>query len=222
MKSLKSRLNSSLRQFISISAFLVIFMFFAALAIWSLDFVAHQSTFALLVAAELVAFALLTYLYYEENPNTVERRWLLSGFAAIGVLTVLAAAMFVGVSSTPQPTVEMSIYGGEVSGSVYGFGNSSTSITSPGPKLTFKVGDVVKMTLNNAGKMPHNWALTTSNVTDTTVLFNAVIASDTTPLQSGQSGSVTFKVTQAGNFYYVCQVAGHLELGMWGEVTINP
>ena len=205
-----------------IAIFLLTFLVIVGVAIWLLDLVAQQRIFGFLMSAEFVAFALLVYLYYEENPQDISKKLLLSGFAALGVLVLLAAAVFAGVGSTPKPNVSVTLYAGEISLTQYGFGNSSTSITSPGPTLTFKVGDVVNMTLVNAGTMPHNWALVNANQTSASVLFHAQIASGTVPIQVNQTGSVIFTVTKSGNFYYICQVPGHVQLGMWGSVVINP
>ena len=205
-----------------IAIFLLTFLVIVGVAIWLLDLVAQQRVFGFLVSAEFVAFALLVYLYYEENPQEISQKLLLSGFAALGVFVLLAAAVFVGVGSTPKPNVSVTLYSKEISSSLYGFGNSSTSVTSPGPTLTFKVGDVVNMTLINIGKMPHDWALVNANQTSASVLFNARIASSTVPLEPNQTGSVIFTVTKSGNFYYICQVPGHVQLGMWGSVIANP
>ena len=205
-----------------IAIFLLTFLVIVGVAIWLLDLVAQQRVFGFLVSAEFVAFALLVYLYYEENPQEISQKLLLSGFAALGVFVLLAAAVFAGVGSSPKPNVSVTLYAGEISLTEYGFGNSSTSITSPGPTLTFKVGDVVNMTLFNAGTMPHNWALVTTNQTSASVLFGAQIASGSVPLEVNQTGSVIFRVTKSGNFNYICQVPGHVQLGMWGSVVINP
>ena len=125
----------------------------------------------------------------------VSKKLLLSGFAALGVLVLLAAAVFAGVGTSPPlppPNVSVTLYAGQVSLTVYGFGNSATSITSPGPTLTFKVGDVVNMTVFNVGTMPHNWALTTTNQTSAKVLFGAQIDSGSVPIEVNQTGSVSF------------------------------
>ncbi len=98
-----------------------------------------------------------------------------------------------------------------------GFGNSATSITSPGPTLTFTVGDVVNMTVFNAGTMPHNWALVASNDTSGKVLFGAKIDSGSVPIPVNESASVVFRVTKAGNYFYICQVPGHVQLRHVGQ-----
>ncbi len=127
----------------------------------------------------------------------------------------------VSPSSSPTATITVTLYGGEISSTNYGFGNSSNSLTSPGPTLTFKVGDVVKVTFYNVGQNPHAWAITTSKASSSQVLFSAEIGSGTNPIAPGSSGSVTFTVTQAGNFFYICTVPGHSDLGMWGNVIVT-
>lgn len=223
-------MKSTSNYFRLIATFLLIFLVIVGISIWFLDFIAQQRIFGFLMSAEFVAFAMLVYLYYEENPQNISKKLLLSGFASLGVLVLLGAALFAGVGSSPPlpspnvsaPNVSVTLYAGEVSLAEYGFGNSATSITSPGPTLTFKVGDVVNMTVFNAGTMPHNWALVTSNQTSAKVLFGAQIASGSVGIPVNQTGSVNFSITKSGNFYYICQVPGHVSLGMWGNVVVNP
>jgi hypothetical protein len=160
-----------------IAVLLLTFLVIVGIVIWLLDLVTQQRIFGFLMSAEFVAFALLVYLYYEENPQDINKKLLLSGFIALGILVLLAAAVFAGV---------------------------------------------VNMTLINVGQMSHDWALVTANQTSASVLFHAQIASGTFPLATNQTGSIIFTVTKSGNFYYVCQVPGHVQLGMWGSVVINP
>lgn len=206
----------------AIAIALVIFLAVVAVAVWLLDLVAQQSVFGILVGAEFFAFAMLVYLYYEENAESVNRKRLSVGFAVLAALVVVGAAMLLGVGASPKPNVELTLYAGEVSSSVYGFGLNASSIQSPGPVLTFKVGDVVKMTVMNVGQMPHNWALTAQNQTGSEVLFNAQVGTITNPLFTNQGGKDTFTIAQTGNFYYICEIPGHVELGMWGTVVVNP
>jgi uncharacterized cupredoxin-like copper-binding protein len=207
-----------------ITAFLLIFLVIVAVGIWFLDLITQQRVFGFLMSAEFVAFAMLVYIYYYEDP-AVFKKLLSAGFVALGILVLLAAAVLAGVgapAAVPTPNVSVTLYAGERALGEYGFGNSSTNITSPGPTLTFKVGDVVNMTVFNVGTMPHNWALVTTNQTSAPVLFSAKIASGSVPIEVNQTGSVIFTVTKSGNFSYVCQVPGHVQGGMWGSVVINP
>lgn len=120
------------------------------------------------------------------------------------------------------PTVNITLYGGEINTTRYGFGLSSTSLSSPGPTLTLKMSDIVKLTFINAGKIPHGFAITDAPKSGSTNLFGAAVASASNPLAPGQGGSVVFQPTAVGDaFYYICPVPGHAELGMWGHVTVT-
>jgi uncharacterized cupredoxin-like copper-binding protein len=204
--------------------FLLAFLVVVGVSVWVLNLITQQRVFGFLVSAELVAFAMLVYIYYEENPG-ISKKLLSAGFVALGVLVLLAAAVLAGVGTTsplPPPNVSLTMYAGQVSLTVYGFGSSATNITSPGPTLTFTLGDVVNMTVFNVGTMPHNWALVSSESTSGKVLFGAQIGSGSVPIQVNETASVVFKVTKSGDYFYICQVPGHVQLGMWGNVVINP
>ncbi|HML01976.1 MAG TPA: cupredoxin domain-containing protein [Candidatus Bathyarchaeia archaeon] len=138
-------------------------------------------------------------------------------------ITGMTAESNIASATVVVINVNIVLYAGEVNATAYGFGNSSSSITSPGPSLTFKVNDVVNMTLHNVGTMGHNWALVTQKVDGSTSLAfpNAQIASGSSPVQPGDTASTIFVVTQAGNYYYICQVDAHVTLGMWGNVTVT-
>ena len=143
----------------AVSVFLLIFLVIVAVGVWFLNLITQQRVFGFLMSAEFIAFAMLVYIYYYEDP-VVFKRMLAGGFVVLGVLVLLAAAVLAGVAApaaVPKPTVSATIYAGERALGEYGFGTTATNITSPGPTLTFKVGDVVNMTVFNVGTMPHNW-----------------------------------------------------------------
>ena len=206
-----------------IAVLLLVFIVVTAITMWTLDLIAQQRTFALLLSAELIAFAMMVYLYYVETPKDISRRWLFAGAIALAAVVLLAASVIPGVTNTSTtPNVNITLYEGAVSSNLYGFGYSANNLVSPGPTLTFKVGDIVNVTVTDVGQLPHNWAIVSTNQTSAPVQFNAQIRSASSPLQHGESGSVVFTVTKAGDYYYICQVEGHVDLGMWGKVVVNP
>ncbi|MGE5533185.1 MAG: hypothetical protein ACM3UN_02410 [Bacillota bacterium] len=158
---------------------------------------------------------------------------------ALIIVLALAAGLFIGSLSMlvfpiqPQlitgsgspdgiPTVNITLYAGELSGSNYGFGTSAENITSPGPTLRFKTSDVVNLTLINVGNLPHAFSITAEPRTGAITLFRANVASATNPLNPGQSGSVIFTPNSPSDQdYYICPVAGHAELGMYGSIIIS-
>jgi plastocyanin len=132
-------------------------------------------------------------------------------------------------SPTPTPTTSpsgtptaLTLYAGSVtSGSgTYGYGNSSSNIVSPGPTLTLKVGTTYTMTVYNVANIPHSWEIVSTKAISSSPLFGAGI-DITNFIPAGGSGSITFTPDQAGNFYYVCTVPGHIDLGMWGNVVVT-
>jgi len=127
-------------------------------------------------------------------------------------------------NSTPPPSpppaspVVAIIYAGEISPTEYGFGNSSTFLTSPGPSLNVHVNSTVMIMYENAGVQPHSFEVV-SSLTNGTVLFNSSLAG---PVQSGEYGTVIFNATQAGSFWYISPVNNDVALGMWGHFTVDP
>jgi uncharacterized cupredoxin-like copper-binding protein len=113
----------------------------------------------------------------------------------------------------------MDVYAAE-----YKFGTSSGSMSSPGPTLTFTAGQTYTITLHNVGTMLHNFAIVTTKADGSTALAfsGAQIGSTSNPITAGNTGSCTFTASTAGSYYYICQVDGHVSLGMWGTVTVNP
>ncbi len=148
----------------------------------------------------------------------------------IGIIVVIivVAGLYYALVFAPgqiaAPNVTIQLYEGEikVNGQTHGaFSFSQNNLTSPGPTLNFKVGDVVKVTVNNVGTIAHNWAIVTDKSSPNSVVFTAQIQSGSNPISPGSSGSVTFKADKAGTYNYICQVPGHVDLGMYGTVVVS-
>jgi plastocyanin len=120
-----------------------------------------------------------------------------------------------------QAATQLTVYAGEINANLYGFGSSATTIVSPGPPMTFTSGEIVTVTLVNAGTMPHNFAIVDAKSSTANVLWSAQIGSADNGLNAGTNSSVTFTVGNAGNYYYICQQDGHVNLGSWGNVVVN-
>ena len=158
-------------------------------------------------------------------------------YAAIAVVVIVVAFggyyYWMGTQSTTPPpgsntgsntvsnTASITIYGGEVSASSYGWGLTQSKLTSPGPTLNMTVGTTYKLTFNNVGQFPHAFVIKNANSATATTMWNAAVGSASAPITAGQSGSVTFTPTQAGTYYYLCPVPGHDDLGMWGMVKVT-
>jgi nitrite reductase (NO-forming) len=161
------------------------------------------------------------------STQTHRRRTGLYIAIAIIVIVIIVggvlAYIYTQAPSTPSGTgTPLTLYAGSVtSGSgTYGYGNSASEITSPGPTLNLKVGTTYTMTVNNVGNIPHSWEIVSTKATSNSPMFGAGI-DITSYIPPGASGTVTFTPNQAGNFYYVCTVPGHIDLGMWGNVVVT-
>ena len=144
------------------------------------------------------------------------------------LIFVLSSALAIGLISAftapvkAQTVTQLTMYAGEVSSGAYGFGNSASSITSPGPTLTLKEGTTYNMTVYNVSHMSmlHSWEISSSEAVASSAQWGAAIDL-TNYIPAGGSGSVEFTPTQTGNFYYVCTFPGHIALGMWGKVVVS-
>ncbi|MGH2522562.1 MAG: cupredoxin domain-containing protein [Anaerolineales bacterium] len=74
--------------------------------------------------------------------------------------------------------------------------------------LTGKVGQPIKVTLQNTGALEHSFVIDELNVKIEGV-------------QAGQSGEATFTPQSAGTYEYYCNVVGHKEAGMTGTLTVS-
>jgi uncharacterized cupredoxin-like copper-binding protein len=145
---------------------------------------------------------------------------------AIVIIVVIVVGIVLYEQSLTPPSggttpVALTLYEGEIAGTAtYGFGNTASDLTTPGPQLTLTQGTTYTMTVYNVGTLQHSWEISSSNTGNPSPLFNSEI-NPGTYINPGASGSVTFTPNQSGNFYYVCPVPGHTDLGMWGNVVIS-
>jgi len=136
----------------------------------------------------------------------------------IGLLTTLTATTTKAQTSGNTIT----LYAGSVnSGSgTYGYGLSSSKITSPGPTLNLVEGTTYTITVNNVSNMQHSFEIVPTEAASTSPLWNSGI-DITSYISADSSGSATVTPTQTGNFYYVCTVPAHISLGMYGKVVVT-
>lgn len=134
-------------------------------------------------------------------------------------------------TNTPVPTATSSgtnlvLYEGPLttgasSSTLFGFGNTATDITSPGPTLNLKEGTTYTMTVYNVDpSMAHSWEIVSTKAVSSSPLFGAGIHI-TDYIPAGSSASVTFTPNQSGSFYYVCTRPGHIGYGMYGTVNVQ-
>ncbi len=144
----------------------------------------------------------------------------------IAVVVVIAAVALVFLlpsiqqKETSAPLV-IRVYVGEIGATKYGFGFSKDRITSPGPDIRVKVGTKIQIIFKNIGSLPHTFAITTEKKFDAEPLWNVQLGTPTKPVGAGEEKSITFTPNRAGEFFYICQVPGHIELGNWGKVIVE-
>lgn len=155
-----------------------------------------------------------------------------SAVVGAGIATIVGAVLLTGIvalltlpPATGPPTgpasVEVTLYGGELADK-FGFGLEIGALSSPGPTLKLKVGDVVRIRFKNVGEIQHAFWVVPALGQEARPLWGAEIGSATRPLRPGQEGVITFKVEKLGNqkVFYVCPVPGHALRGMFGEIDI--
>lgn len=112
-------------------------------------------------------------------------------------------------------------FSGDVFEKDYAFGFSQNAFAMPGPTLNLRLNESVTVIVHNLGPTGHNWAIVQTKSDTAPVMFSAQAGTPQSPIASGGSVSVTFTPDTAGNYFYICQVPGHLDLGMWGNVVVS-
>ncbi len=144
----------------------------------------------------------------------------------LGALVILASIGFflmpeASTSITEPPNIEITIRGGDLDDK-FGFAlEGDEELTTPGPTIYLKKGDVVKLTFENVGEIPHNFAIVESLEDDAKVLFNSRAGTVFRTVPPGESKSVIFRADKAGEFYYMCEVPGHHRRGMRGDIVVE-
>ncbi len=132
-----------------------------------------------------------------------------------------------GSGSQPQqqpapprnPDVELTVYAGD-----YRFGLRPDAMTSPGPELRVKVGSLVKLTVVNVGQAVHVLTVVRDLREDpdaVPVFEGASAGTPRNPIPPGSSVTVYFVADRVGSYYYVCNVPGHVSLGMYGRFVVE-
>jgi len=118
-----------------------------------------------------------------------------------------------------EPDVELTVYAGD-----FGFGLRSDAISSPGPELRVKVGSLVKLTVVNVGQAVHVLTVVKDLREDPNavpVFSGAYAGTPNNPIPPGSSVTVHFVAEKEGSYYYVCNVPGHVRLGMYGRFVVE-
>ena len=89
------------------------------------------------------------------------------------------------------------------------------------PDIEVNLGDEITINIKNEGLMPHAFGVVTNPDDVNSVIFNSAIGTASSPLTSGNAGTVKFKATKVGEYYYICLVPGHALQGMQGIFVVE-
>ena len=89
------------------------------------------------------------------------------------------------------------------------------------PTITASVGDKIIFDVTNAGKSFHSFGVTASDEGFGGIIPGTEVASASNPLKPGEAGSSEFIPGEAGEYYYICTVPGHREMGMVGTIIVE-
>ena len=84
---------------------------------------------------------------------------------------------------------------------------AATDIAYDTDNISAVVGQAVNIEFVNNGALEHNFIIDEFGIDNL--------------LQSGESSTISFTPDQTGTYEYYCNVAGHLEAGMKGTVTVS-
>jgi len=120
---------------------------------------------------------------------------------AVLLFVVLSAALLIsacGGSSVPPSAKTLSV--------------TATEFAFAPNVFEAKVGEDLTFSIENNGTLDHNFVVFDPSGKEAT----------RTTVARGTSGSVTFKVSTAGDWAIVCDVAGHKQAGMTATLKASP
>jgi len=89
------------------------------------------------------------------------------------------------------------------------------------PEIHASVGDKIVFDVANAGKSFHAFAITDSKEGPGPAIDGTTIGTADNPMKLGGKGEITFVPAKAGEYFYICAVPGHRELGMEGKIEVT-
>ena len=91
---------------------------------------------------------------------------------------------------------------------------TATDLKFTPPTLQAKVGQKVKIVLENKGVIEHDISFPTLKADKPANSLKAVA-------KPGQSATIEFTPTAAGTYEYICTIPGHKEAGMKGTINVG-
>ena len=112
---------------------------------------------------------------------------------------------------TDEDSIDLSddtIDSGPAAGVVQEFTVAGSNFAFDPAEMRVQAGDTVRITLTNDSPMPHDWRLDE---------FNAA----TEIINTGETDTIEFVASQAGEFEYYCSVGNHRAMGMVGTLIVE-
>ena len=160
-----------------ISILLLVFLVLVAVYMWSLDLIAHQGVFGVLLSAEMIAFSMLIYICMEPGYNRLNKTWLAIGYFTLALLLSTSIAVS---QKTETGTPSTSQIGPVTVTAALGTTSNETSITS-------------SITTTSQAKSSSSETLTIENTTGSTTA--ATSTSDSTIVSSNSTSTTTQQTT---------------------------
>lgn len=113
-----------------------------------------------------------------------------------------------GVPLTPTPSLQASDELTQTTDTVKEITVTAKEFSFSPASISLKVGDKVKLTLKNEGKMEHNFVIDELEV-------------ETVMVGPGEEDTVEFEVTEEMQATYYCSVGSHRQLGMEGKLIVE-
>ena len=94
-------------------------------------------------------------------------------------------------------------------------------------QVTAKVGDTIKFVVTNEGRKDHEFVIgdetfVTQHIQEMAAMPNMKMDDpNELDLKPGETKSVIWHFTKAGNFMFVCAIPTHADLGMEGDLIIK-
>ena len=89
------------------------------------------------------------------------------------------------------------------------------------PTINMEVGDKVVFDVINDGMSFHAFGVTQNDEGFVGIIPGSEIATPSSPLKAGESGTSEFIAGEEGVYYYICTVPGHREQGMVGKIIVG-
>jgi len=89
------------------------------------------------------------------------------------------------------------------------------------PEIHANVGDKIIFDVTNSGKSFHAFAVTDSKEGPGPAIEGTTVGTADNPMKPGAKGQATFVPAKAGEYYYICAVPGHREMGMEGKIEVS-